>query len=119
MLIRSATATDIPAMMAVEHASVTAAHWPEHQYEAAFADSTIRIALAVEQDAKLQGFLIARSIGDEWELENIAVLGPARRRVRQERRHGQLRSGESCCRSARANPRSRLSLAVPASPIRR
>ena len=80
MLIRFATAADIPAMMALEHASVTAAHWPQHQYETAFGDSARRIALALEEDAKLQAFLIARSVVDEWELENIAVAGSARRR---------------------------------------
>ncbi len=67
-------------MMAVENDSVTAAHWPQHQYEAVFADSAIRIALVLEQDAQLRGFLIARAVAGDWELENIAVAGLARRR---------------------------------------
>jgi ribosomal-protein-alanine N-acetyltransferase len=34
----------------------------------------------IEETADLQGFLVARSLGKEWEIENIAVAGPARRR---------------------------------------
>ncbi len=90
MLIRSATAADIPAMMAMERASVTAAHWPEHQYRAAFADSGLRIALVLEEDMELQSFLVARSVGEEWELENIAVAGSARRRGIGSRLLGEL-----------------------------
>ena len=80
MLIRPATAADISAMMALEHTSVTAAHWPQHQYEAVFGDSACRLAFALEEEGKLQAFLIARAVADEWELENIAVAGTARRR---------------------------------------
>jgi ribosomal-protein-alanine acetyltransferase len=90
MLIRSATAADIPAMMAVERASVTAAHWPQHQYEAAFVDPVLRIPLVLEEDTKLLAFVIARAVGDEWELENIAVAGQARRRGLGSRLLGEL-----------------------------
>ena len=80
MRTRPATAADIPAMMALEQHSVTAAHWPSHQYEVAFGGTARRMALALEESGELQAFLIARSVGGEWELENIAVSGPARRR---------------------------------------
>jgi [ribosomal protein S18]-alanine N-acetyltransferase len=79
--IRSATAADIPAMLALEKHAATAAHWSHAQYEKLFGDSgTQQVALALEADGALQGFLVARGIGSEWEIENLAVAGPARRR---------------------------------------
>ncbi len=41
-----------------------------------------RIALVIEDEAVVQGFLVARATGREWELENIAVAGPGRRQGR-------------------------------------
>ena len=34
----------------------------------------------LEDGDAIQGFLIARAVGPEWELENIAIAGSARRR---------------------------------------
>jgi ribosomal-protein-alanine N-acetyltransferase len=79
--IRPATAADIPAMLALEKHAVTAAHWARQEYEAIFAQPhPRRIALILEEETALQGFLIARAAGPEWELENVAIVGPARRR---------------------------------------
>jgi [ribosomal protein S18]-alanine N-acetyltransferase len=89
--IRAAASTDLPAMMALQKHAATAAHWSVEQYEALFrASSPARIALVVEEknqeaenqqcEAEVQGFVIARAVGVEWEIENIAVAGPARRR---------------------------------------
>jgi ribosomal-protein-alanine N-acetyltransferase len=81
LLVRSAILDDIPAMMTLERHAVTAAHWSRDQYEQLFARSTPkRYMLVIEEAAHLQGFLVARSAGKEWEIENIAVAGPARRR---------------------------------------
>lgn len=33
----------------------------------------------IEQERVTQGFLIAREVDHEWEIENIAIAGPARR----------------------------------------
>jgi [ribosomal protein S18]-alanine N-acetyltransferase len=66
--------------MALEKHAVTAAHWPVEQYQAIFSVPQTRIALVLEEQDAIQGFLIARAIGPEWELENIAIAGPARRR---------------------------------------
>ncbi|MGZ4732163.1 MAG: ribosomal protein S18-alanine N-acetyltransferase [Terriglobales bacterium] len=79
--IRSAASADLPAMMALEKHAVTAAHWSAEQYEALFrASQSGRVAQVIEDESGLQGFVIARAVDREWEIENIAVTGPARRR---------------------------------------
>ncbi len=64
-------------MRELERHNETAAHWSVAQYDALFAaDSQIRIALiAAEESAEplIRGFLIARCLSDEWEIENIIV----------------------------------------------
>jgi [ribosomal protein S18]-alanine N-acetyltransferase len=72
--IRSATSDDIPALMALEVSAVTAAHWSEEQYRAAFSQSHARrLVLVIEEDASLLGFLIAREVDRDWEIENIVI----------------------------------------------
>ena len=79
--IRPATVADIPAMMALEKHAVTAAHWSATQYEAAFSsEGPCRVVLIIAEDADAQGVIAGRELGNEWEIENIAVAGPARRR---------------------------------------
>jgi [ribosomal protein S18]-alanine N-acetyltransferase len=67
--------------MALEKHAATAAHWPREQYGLVFGNSEPRrLALILEEKTSPQGFLVARVIGSEWEIENIAIAGPARRR---------------------------------------
>lgn len=81
MRIRPATAADIRALMALEKHAATAAHWSVQQYEAALSgEGPSRLVLIIEEEASVQGFIVGRSVGEEWEIENIAVAGPARRR---------------------------------------
>jgi [ribosomal protein S18]-alanine N-acetyltransferase len=78
--IRAATAADLPAMMMLEKRAVTAAHWSAQQYDELFhASQPGRVSLILQEETGLQGFVIARVVGQEWEIENIAVAGPARR----------------------------------------
>ena len=79
MLIRPATAADVPAMMALERRAATAAHWSVADYARLFGAGSQYIALVLEEQ-DVEGFVVARGIGTEWELENIAVAGAARRR---------------------------------------
>jgi ribosomal-protein-alanine N-acetyltransferase len=74
-------------MMALEKHAVTAAHWSREQYEDIFAlpnqaspNPVSRVALVIEEESGAQGFLVARALGAEWEIENIAISGAARRR---------------------------------------
>jgi [ribosomal protein S18]-alanine N-acetyltransferase len=79
--IRPATAADIPAMMALEKHAATAAHWSATQYEAAFSsEGPFRVVLIIEEGIGIEGFIAGRELGNEWEIENIAVASPARRR---------------------------------------
>lgn len=89
MRVRRANRADIPAMMALERQNPSAAHWSSQQYEALFVhteQSSQHFAWAVDDEAaagpegdKVLGFLVARRIDAQWELENIVVAEVARR----------------------------------------
>jgi len=81
MHVRPATPADVPVMMRLAQHSATAAQWSREQYQRVFnADTPSRLALVIEEAVGVQGFLIAKVIVAEWELENIAIAGTARRR---------------------------------------
>jgi ribosomal-protein-alanine N-acetyltransferase len=98
MGVRLATVADIPALMELERRCETAAHWSEAQYRSALpacgAGLTSRLILVLDHGVDdeehglkqasslgmvLAGFLVARHLGPEWELENIVVALGARR----------------------------------------
>jgi ribosomal-protein-alanine N-acetyltransferase len=66
LLIRPATPADLPALLALERESATAAHWSPPQYQTLFDSNPPRV-------------LGARKVADEFELETIVVSLPARR----------------------------------------
>ncbi len=72
MRIRPATPADIPGMRQLEAQAGTAAHWTEEQYQSLFSPEPRRIALVFDNDG-VQGFVVGRQIGPEWELENIVI----------------------------------------------
>jgi ribosomal-protein-alanine N-acetyltransferase len=93
-LIRPATAADIPALMSLERACATAAHWTDLQYHKILqggegdphrlmivADTFPQRPSGDSEKAKSEigGFLVAQHLPPEWELENI-VVAPAERR---------------------------------------
>ena len=91
LTIRPATVADLPAMMSLEKRAATAAHWSAEQYAALFGGSSPdRVASILIEEPSIQGFVIARVVGDEWEIENIAIAGPARRRGLGTRLLGEL-----------------------------
>jgi ribosomal-protein-alanine N-acetyltransferase len=68
-------------MSALARQSPTAAHWPESFYAAVFEKGAAeRISLVAEEKGELRGFLVARIIGDECELENVVVAESNQRR---------------------------------------
>jgi [ribosomal protein S18]-alanine N-acetyltransferase len=78
--IRTANPGDIPSIMGIEQEAGTAAHWPKTEYERIFeAGGVPRIALIIESDGQILGFIVARCIDKEWELENVAVRPASRR----------------------------------------
>jgi ribosomal-protein-alanine acetyltransferase len=89
--IRPASADDILSLMDLERQCPTAAHWTEQQYRQAFqregVGSLVLVAEAAPPKASdsdtrgdLVGFLVARHLAPEWELENIVVAPKARRK---------------------------------------
>jgi ribosomal-protein-alanine N-acetyltransferase len=81
MNIRVGRSGDLGAMVALERSSPTAAHWPESFYAELFEKGAAeRISLVVEEEGELRGFLVARVIGDECELENVVVAESSQRR---------------------------------------
>jgi ribosomal-protein-alanine N-acetyltransferase len=79
----------IPEMVRLERQSPTAAHWSEAQYGRLFQAKegvNSRLALVAERHGTGQpdappavlGFLIARHLAPEWELENIVVAPEVR-----------------------------------------
>jgi [ribosomal protein S18]-alanine N-acetyltransferase len=81
MRIRPASPADIPAMMVLEKHAATAAHWSVEQHESAFSSGApSRVVLILEEDGGVQAFIAGRALDKDWEIENIAVAGPARRR---------------------------------------
>ena len=90
MNIRKATPDDLAPMLQLERECPLAAHWSEQQYRDLLisTQSAQRVALVAEADsvthakpevARLAGFLVARHVAPDWELENIVVAPPARR----------------------------------------
>lgn len=83
--IRLATLHDIPRLIALERACPSAAHWTEQHYRAAIGPAETvpeRLVLVAEASPgarEIAGFLVARHVAREWELENI-VVGPSLRR---------------------------------------
>lgn len=79
--VRPATVADIPTLMAIEKQSPSAAHWDEVQYRAAVrpAGGPQRVTLVAEEDA-VRGFIVARVLGEEWEIENVVVANSVQRR---------------------------------------
>lgn len=76
--VRTATPADIPRMMEIARHAVTAAQWTQRHYEQVLSSS--RTVMLIEEDSTVLGFIIGRDGASEWEIENIAVTGAARRR---------------------------------------
>jgi [ribosomal protein S18]-alanine N-acetyltransferase len=84
VLVRPATTADILQMHRLEQQAPSAAHWSSVQYESLFvADSPARIVLvAADNPTSLEvlGFLVARCLPDECDIENLVVAPGSRRK---------------------------------------
>lgn len=78
-VIRMATTDDIDALRALEQEAPTAAHWSRVKYEAIFQPNAPPRICLVAENGPVQAFLVAQTVGREWELENIVVAPSARR----------------------------------------
>jgi [ribosomal protein S18]-alanine N-acetyltransferase len=81
--LRRATSADIPSVRQLERQTATAAHWSTAQYEALFAAGAqpriVLIAADEPTNAPIHGFLVARCLPDDWEIENLVVGEQCRR----------------------------------------
>lgn len=77
LTIRPAVLNDVPAILAIEQHSASAAHWTSAQYEKLVGDG---IVLAAEEADKLCGFVCAKAVAGEWEIENVVVAADFLRR---------------------------------------
>lgn len=76
--VRHATPADLPRLAEIAAHAVAAAQWSQRQYEEML--SSGRLVLVLEEDGRVAGFVAGHGIADDWEIENIAVTGNARRR---------------------------------------
>jgi ribosomal-protein-alanine N-acetyltransferase len=80
--VRPAVADDLLRLIEIAAHSATAAQWNPAEYQKLCAPDSQqnRITLVAEEAAQVVGFIVGRRTGQEWEIENIAVTGSARRR---------------------------------------
>ncbi|MCI0350241.1 MAG: ribosomal protein S18-alanine N-acetyltransferase [Acidobacteriales bacterium] len=88
--VRTAKLTDIRTVMSFAAHAATAANWSHKQYVAVFSAAEHHVSLVVEDHGQVVGFVVARVLEGEWEIENIAVAGEARRRGLGTRLMGEL-----------------------------
>jgi|SRR5579864_2191730 len=134
--VRPAEPADLPRLVEIASHSATAAQWNQAEYLKLFAvdqpdapaqadPQTVdlkrkaqpRTALVVEQSGGVAGFIVGRQVvEDEWEIENIAVTGEARRCGLGSRLVGELldlvraRGGKSVFLEVRESNRAARSL---------
>jgi [ribosomal protein S18]-alanine N-acetyltransferase len=77
--IRSSTPFDLEAILRIEQANPSAAHWREEVYQQIWnSPETDRVCFVADEGGELLGFVVGREVLGEWELENLAVA-PGRR----------------------------------------
>lgn len=79
--VRSATAADLGRIVEIASESGGASQWSMEDYEKLFTPETMQKSevLVAEDAGKVIGFLVARAVDIEWDIENIAVSPAARR----------------------------------------
>jgi ribosomal-protein-alanine acetyltransferase len=75
--IRSAALNDVPAILAIEQQAPGAAHWTAEQYYKLMGSGVVLVA---EEAGHLCGFVCAKAVAGEWEIENVVVAAEFLRR---------------------------------------
>ena len=79
--IRSAALNDVPAILAIEQRAPHAAHWTAEQYKKLVASGVVLVAEeAAEEAVELSGFICAKVVAGDWEIENVVVAAEFLRR---------------------------------------
>jgi ribosomal-protein-alanine N-acetyltransferase len=81
LTLRSGTPEDIPRLLELAQQSASAAHWSLTDYENLFAPKLVQKSclLVAETAGTVNGFLVARGLDGDWEIENIVVSPDLRR----------------------------------------
>ena len=79
--VRAGARDDIPRLMELANESAGAAHWSKTDYENLFAPKLVQQSclLVAETGGIAGGFLVARGLDGDWEIENIVVTPGLRR----------------------------------------
>jgi [ribosomal protein S18]-alanine N-acetyltransferase len=79
--LRAGTPEDVPRLLEIARESDTAAQWSPAEYEKLFAPKLVQQSclLVAEIAGTVGGFLVARGLAGDWELENIVVSANLRR----------------------------------------
>lgn len=84
--VRPAQPTDLPRIMEIASSTPAAAQWSASEYAKLFSSKTLasksvqdRAVLVAEDERIVQGFIVGRGVGTDWEIENIAVISSAQR----------------------------------------
>jgi [ribosomal protein S18]-alanine N-acetyltransferase len=72
MNIRIAALADADQMPSLAATAESAAQWSGDSYLRIFTEPG-RLALVAESDNHLVGFIVARTVADQWEIENVVV----------------------------------------------
>src|SRR6266853_2400647 len=79
--IRSAALNDVPAILAIEQQAPGAAHWTAEQYKKLVDSGVVLVAEdAAEEAGQLCGFVCAKAVAGDWEIENVVVAAAFLRR---------------------------------------
>jgi len=79
--IRSAALNDVSAILAIEQQAPNAAHWTPDQYSKLVGSGVVLVAEeAAEEASQICGFICAKAVASEWEIENVVVAAEFLRR---------------------------------------
>ncbi len=73
MIIRPATAQDIPGIVAIQLKNPQAAQWQGSDYGRLAEDASAVLLVAEDEAGQVLGFAAAQRVADEAELQNLAV----------------------------------------------
>jgi len=78
-VIRLATGDDIGRLLVIANEATTSAFWSEEKYQQRMAGDSGVVLVGQESD-EITGFLVARAVAGECEIENLAVASKHRRK---------------------------------------
>jgi [ribosomal protein S18]-alanine N-acetyltransferase len=72
-IVRRAVPADLTRVQEIAAANSAAAQWSDKQYDTIFAERGEQNLVLVIENEQVEGFIVARLAGDQWEIENIAI----------------------------------------------